>query len=435
MMDPGLITAIVIAVLFVLFLLGVPVFGALGMASVVGILLLQGPSGLGAIPGVIYDRLSGFTLVAVPLFILMGEIIFVSGIGADIYTATSRWLSGLRGALGMASVAACAIFGALCGVSVAGAATIGKFAIPEMLKRGYDKRLATGCVAAAGGLALLIPPSVGLILYGLVANESVGLLFIAGIVPGIILAGLMMAYIFLIGWLRPQAVAVSHEPVSWAARWHALWRTWPVIVLIVLVLGSIYRGIATPTEAAAVGSVGAFALAGLRRQLSVAVVRHILRETMINTGMILMILASALVFGYLLTRLRIPQELVILVTRAGLPDGLVLSAIFALLILMGMFMDVVSVILIATPILLPVIEALGYDPLWFGIVMAICCEMAVITPPVGLNLFVIQGISPEEVTLGDVTRGAAPFVGVLIVGLVIFVAFPGLVLWLPFLGH
>lgn len=434
-MDPGLITAIVIGVLLVLFLLGMPVFGALGMASVVGILLLQGPAGLGAIPGVIYDRLSGFTLVAVPLFILMGEIIFVSGIGADIYTATSRWLSGLRGALGMASVAACAIFGALCGVSVAGAATIGKFAIPEMLSRGYDRRLATGCVAAAGGLALLIPPSVGLILYGLVANESVGLLFIAGIVPGIILAGMMMAYIFVVGWLRPQAVGVSREPVSWAARWQALARTWPAIALIVLVLGSIYRGIATPTEAAAVGSIGAFALAAMRGRLTFAVTRRILREAMVNTGMILMILASALVFGYLLTRLRVPQELVMFVTGAELPDALVLTAVFALLIVMGMFMDVVSVILIATPILLPVIKALGYDPLWFGIVMAICCEMAVITPPVGLNLFVIQGISPEQVTLGDVTRGAAPFVGVLVVGLAIFVAFPQLVLWLPLLGY
>lgn len=433
-MDPGLITAIVIAVLFVLFLLGVPVFGALGMASVVGILLLQGPAGLGAIPAVIYERLSGFTLVAVPLFILMGEVIFITGIGADIFTATSRWLSGVRGSLGMASVAACAIFGALCGVSVAGAATIGKFAIPEMLKRGYDKRLASGCVAAAGGLALLIPPSVGLILYGLVAEESVGLLFIAGIVPGVILTVLMMGYIHLVGRFRPEAVGVGRETATWRERWQALLRIWPAVVLIVLVLGSIYRGIATPTEAAAVGALGAFVLAALRGQLSWPVVRRIFRESMVNTGMILMILASALAFGYVLTRLRVPQDLVVFITSADLPAGLVLVAIFALLIVMGMFMDAVSVILIATPILLPVIKAMGYDPIWFGVVMAICCEMAVITPPVGLNLFVIQGISPGAVTLGDVTRGALPFVGVLLVGLAICVAFPDLVLWLPFLA-
>jgi tripartite ATP-independent transporter DctM subunit len=434
-MDPGLITVIVIAVLFTLFLLGMPIFGALGIASVVGILLLQGPAGLGAIPAVIYERLSGFTLVAVPLFILMGEVIFITGIGTDIYTATSRWLSGVRGSLGMASVAACAIFGALCGVSVAGAATIGQFAIPEMLKRGYDRRLASGCVAAAGSLALLIPPSVGLILYGLVAEESVGLLFIAGIVPGIILTVLMMGYIHLVGRLRPEAVgAAGRDVVTWRERWRALLRIWPAVVLIVLVLGSIYRGIATPTEAAAIGALGAFVLAALRGQLSWSVARQIFRASMVNTGMILMILASALAFGYVLTRLRVPQDLVIFVTGADLPSGLILIAIFGLLIVMGMFMDAVSVILIATPILLPVIKAMGYDPIWFGVVMAICCEMAVITPPVGLNLFVIQGISPDTVTLGDVTRGALPFVGVLLVGLALCVAFPDLVLWLPFLG-
>jgi len=432
-MDPTVITLIVVGLLFVLFLGGMPVFGALGVASVAGILMLQGLDGLGAVPGVIYDRMSGFTLVAVPLFILMGEIIFVSGIGADIYTAASRWLSGVRGSLGMASVAACAVFGALCGVSVAGAATIGKFAIPEMLKRGYDRRLASGCVAAAGGLALLIPPSVGLILYGLVANESVGLLFIAGIVPGIILAGLMMAYIFLVGLLRPGAVAVTRQTVTWGQRWQSLARIWPVVLLIALVLGSIYFGVATPTEAAAIGCLGSAALAFVRGRLDWATVRRILSETMLNTGMILAILASALVFGYLLTRLRVPQELVIFVTGSGLSETTVLIGVFALLILMGMFMDVVSVILIATPILLPVIKTMGYDPIWFGIVMAIATEMAVITPPVGLNLFVIQGIASEDVSLGDVTRGAAPFVGVLILGLTIFVVFPELVLWLPFL--
>lgn len=431
-MDPVLITLLATGVLVVLLLAGIPVFGALGLASITGIVLLQGWTGLGAVPAVIYDRLSGFTLVAVPLFILMGEIIFVSGIGADIYTATSRWLSGVRGSLGMASVAACAIFGALCGVSVAGAATIGKFAIPEMLARGYDKRLASGCVAAAGGLALLIPPSVGLILYGLVADQSVGLLFIAGIVPGIILAVLMMAYIFVLGHLRPERVGETQQIVSWRARWQSLALTWPVVVLITLVLGSIYLGIATPTEAAGIGSLGAGLLAALRGKLGWTVCRRILRDTMVNTSMILMILASALVFGYLLTRLRVPQDLVGFVASAGLPDSAVLVAILALLMLMGMFMDVVSVILIATPLLLPVVETLGYDPLWFGIVMAVACEMAVITPPVGLNLFVIQGISPERVTLADVARGAVPFVGVMILSLVLFCIFPGLVLWLPF---
>jgi C4-dicarboxylate transporter DctM subunit len=433
-MDPGLIAAIVVACLVVLFLAGVPVFAALGVASVTGIVLLQGLDGLGAAPGVIYDRLSGFTLVAVPLFILMGEIIFVTGIGGDIYAAASRWTSGLAGSLGMASVAACTIFSALCGVSVAGAATIGKFAIPEMLKRGYDPALATGCVAAAGSLALMIPPSVGLILYGLVADESVGLLFIAGIVPGLLLAALMMTYVFVLVRLRPEVAPATREAVSWRMRLEVLGRIWPVAVLVALVMGSIYLGIATPTEAAAVGSVGALGFAAQRRQLSWAMLRRILRETMVHTGMILMILSAALLFGYVLTRLRVPQQLVMLVTGADLPAWLVLALVFALLIVMGTVMDVVSVILISTPILLPVITSLGYDRLWFGIVMTITCEMAVITPPVGLNLFVIKGIAPPEVSLAHVVRGAAPFVVVLMIGLAIFVAFPELVLWLPFLS-
>jgi len=417
-MDPTVISIIVILSFLIFLMAGMPVFGALGLASVIGILLVQGPRGLGAVPGVIYDRLAGFVLVAVPLFILMGEIIFISGIGADIYTATSRWLNKLSGSLGMSSVAACAIFSALCGVSVAGAATIGSFAIPEMLKRGYDKSLATGCVAASGGLALLIPPSVALILYGVVADESVGKLFIAGIIPGFALAILMMGYIFILAKLRPHMAPASTQKITWSMRFSALARIWPVLLLIFLVLGSIYLGIATPTEAAAVGCVGALVLGFFRKRLNWDILKRIFRTTMVTSGMILLILSSALLFGYVLTRLQVPQQLAELVATSHLPNWAVLILIFALLFVMGMFMDIVSVILISTP-------------LWFGIVMAISCEIGTETPPVGLNLFVIKGVSPASVSLMDVIRGAIPFAMVETFGLIIFVAFPGLVLWLP----
>jgi tripartite ATP-independent transporter DctM subunit len=431
-MENVLIATTVITALFTLLLIGLPVFGALGAASVIGILMVQGVAGLGAIPTVLYERMSDFSLVAIPLFILMGEIIFVSGIGSDLFKFTSRWLSGIRGSLGMASVAACAIFGALCGVSVAGAATIGKFAIPEMLERGYNRRLASGCVAAAGGLALLIPPSVGLILYGLVADQSVGLLFLAGVVPGIMISLMMIVYVYVYALLFPDAVPVVDKAATAAERWSATWRVAPTLLLIALVLGTIYGGIATPTEAAAIGAVGAAVIAAVRKQLSFNVCRKVLRETMFNTGMITAVLSSALAFGYLLTRLRVPQDLVAFVTSAALPEPVVLVGILLLLILVGMFLDVASVILITTPILLPTVLALGYDPIWFGIVMAIAAEMAVITPPVGLNLFVIKGVLPNALSLSDVTRGAAPFVGLLIVALIILTAFPKIVLWLPF---
>ncbi len=430
-MDPVTVTIIIISGFLLLLFLGMPVFGALGSASVVGILLIQGTRGLGAVPGVIYDRLAVFPLVAVPLFILMGEIIFHSGIGGDIFTATNRWLNRLPGSMGMASVAACAIFSALCGVSVAGAATIGSFAIPEMIKRNYNKSLATGCVAASGGLALLIPPSVALILYGVVGDESVGRLFIAGILPGVVLAVMMMGYIFLIGIFYPEAAPKNPDVVTWKMRLESLVRIWPVMILILLVLGSIYKGIATPTEAAAVGCVGALVIAGIRKQLSLQTVTTILRSTVSTSTMIMLIFASALLFGYVLTRLQVPQELAAFVTSLKLPNWAVLICIFSVLFLMGMFMDVVSVILISTPIFLPIILSMGYSSLWFGIVMAITCEIGTETPPVGLNLFVIKGVSPPEVSLMDVIRGSIPFAVVETLGLLIFIVFPDLVLWLP----
>lgn len=430
-MDANLISIIVILVFLILLASGTPIFASLGLAGIIGILLLMGPRGLGAVPGVIYDRLRGFTLVAVPLFILMGEIIFITGIGADIYTATSRWLNKLSGSLGMASVAACAIFGALCGVSVAGAATIGRFAIPEMLDRGYDKSVATGCVAASGGLALLIPPSVALILYGVVGDESVGKLFIGGIIPGVVISLMMMGYIWLLSKIRPLLVPRSTEDVTWHMRFASLARIWPVLILILLVLGSIYLGIATPTEAAAVGCIGALAIGFQRKRLNWGAIKSIFRATILTSGMILLIFSSALLFGYVLTLLQVPQYLADLVATSNLPNWAVLTLVFALLFIMGMFMDIVSVILISTPILLPIVIGMGYNTLWFGIVMAITCEIATETPPVGLNLFVIKGVSPPSVSLVDVIRGAIPFAMVETLGLIIFVTFPALVLWLP----
>ncbi len=424
-MDTVTITCIVIGGFLFFLFLGMPVFGALGISSVTGILLVQGVRGLGAVPGVIYDRLAVFPLVAVPLFILMGEILFHSGIGSSIFMATNRWLNRLPGSIGMASVAACAIFSALCGVSVAGAATIGSFAIPEMINRGYNKSLATGCVAASGGLALLIPPSVALILYGVVGDESVGKLFIAGIIPGVVLAGLMMSYIFIIGIVKPEVAPRSHDDVSWKMRLDALLQIWPVLFLIVMVLGTIYMGIATPTEAAAVGCVGALILAYFKKKLDWKTLRAILRSTISTSTMIMLIFASALLFGYVLTRLQLPQELATFVASMVLPNWIILLCIFALLYIMGMFMDVVSVILISTPIFLPIILQMGYSSLWFGIVMAIACEIGTETPPVGLNLFVIKGVSPPSVSLMDVIRGAIPFALVETVGLIIFIAFPG----------
>ena len=430
-MESTLITAIVFFLFFILLSAGQPVFAALATTSIVGILLLQGPQGLGAVSGVLYDRLNSFTLVAVPLFILMGEAVFVTGIGSELFTAANSWMNRMRGGMAMASVVACAVFGALCGVSIAGAAAIGSFAIPEMLKRGYHKSLAVGPVTAAGALSLLIPPSIAFIVYGEAADESVGKLFLGGVVPGIVLAILMIIYIFFFCLFKPQYAPLPTEEISWKTRFKSLEKIWPALVLITLVLGTIYFGVCTPTESAAVGCVGSFLIILMRGKLGWKVVREILQRTMLTTGMILIIFASAMLFGYLLTRLQAPQLIISMVQNAHLPPWAIMTMAMVILIIMGMFMDIVSVILISTPLLLPMMLEMGHSALWYGIIVGITCEMAVITPPIGLNLFVIKGVSPDYITLQDITMASLPFVFVEIICLIIFIVWPELALWLP----
>jgi len=428
-----IIAGIILAILLLLLLYGIPVFASLGIASVAAIILTKGFNGLTVIPELYYEKMDNFVLIAIPLFILMGEILFHTGIGTDLYKMASRWTNKVPGGLAMGTVIASTVFGAMCGVSVAGAATIGAFAVPEMLKRGYDKSLATGSVAASGALALLIPPSIGFILYGAVADESVGKLFIGGIIPGIILSLCMMIYIFFVAITKPEKAPIPKEKITWSMRLQSLFRCWAAIFLIILVLGSIYFGIATPTESAAIGAAGAFFLAMfVYKTLNIRVFVEILLSTMRTTGMLLFIFINAMIFGYVLTRLQVPQALASLVADSHMAKWEVLTSIVILLIFLGMFLDGASVILIATPILLPVIEVLGYDKVWFGVILMITIEMAVITPPVGLNLYVIKSIAPENVSLKDIITGAIPFVFVEIAVLIFFILFPEIVLWLPY---
>ncbi len=428
-----IIAGIILAILLLLLLYGIPVFASLGIASVAAIILTKGFNGLTVIPELYYEKMDNFVLIAIPLFILMGEILFHTGIGTDLYKMASRWTNKVPGGLAMGTVIASTVFGAMCGVSVAGAATIGAFAVPEMLKRGYDKSLATGSVAASGALALLIPPSIGFILYGAVADESVGKLFIGGIIPGIILSLCMMIYIFFVAITKPEKAPIPKEKITWSMRLQSLFRCWAAIFLIILVLGSIYFGIATPTESAAIGAAGAFFLAMfVYKTLNIKVFVEILLSTMRTTGMLLFIFINAMIFGYVLTRLQVPQALASLVADSHMAKWEVLTSIVILLIFLGMFLDGASVILIATPILLPVIEVLGYDKIWFGVILMITIEMAVITPPVGLNLYVIKSIAPENVSLKDIITGAIPFVFVEIAVLIFFILFPEIVLWLPY---
>lgn len=429
-MDSISIFFLIVSSFAILLIIGTPIFAALGVSSVIGILTHSGWNGLQVIPPTLQRGMASYTLIAIPLFILMGEIIARTSIGGRLYQLFYLLTSRLPGGLAIASIGSSAIFGAMSGVSVAGAATIGRFAIPEMLKRGYDPGLSGGTIAAAGALALLIPPSIGFVLYGEIADQSIGKLFIAALLPALLVIAMMVAYVMILGYLKPHLAPRHPTAVTWPALWQATKEVWSGIVLIFLVIGTIYFGIATPTEAAGIGAAGAFIIALGYRELNLKAIMQILRSTVVTSGMILLILAAALLFGYIMTRLMIPQKLVALVAESTQPTWVVLLLILLFLMMVGMFLDIVSLILITTPILLPVIVALGYNPIWFGIIMILACEMAVITPPVGLNLYVIKGIAPQ-ITLRQITMGALPFVGLEVLAIIILTIFPEIVLWLP----
>lgn len=429
-MDPVTIFSIVVALFFVLLLVGVPIFASLGVPSMLGIYLFAGTIGLNVIPSMLHRGLASYTLICIPLFILMGETMARTSIGSRLYNLFYVWLYRVPGSLAIASVGSAAVFGAMSGVSVAGAATIGQVAIPEMLKRQYNPGLAGGSVAAAGSLALLIPPSIGFVLYGEVAGLSIGKLFTAAILPGLLLAGLMMLYLFFLTMIWPSVAPRQKEDIPWHVRLKALREVWTPIVLIMLVLGTIYFGVATPTEASGVGALGALVIALVYRELNWKLLVEIFRSAVVTSGMILLILISALLFGYIMTRLMIPQALVAWIGGIDQPAWVILVLVMVFLLIIGMFLDIISVILITTPILLPIVTVLGYDPIWYGVVLVISCEMAVITPPVGLNLYVIKGIAPE-ISLNDIIYGALPFVLVEALAIIILTVFPEIALWLP----
>ena len=430
-MSVALPTAIVVTTLLVLIFLGCPIFVSLGMSGAIGILLMRGWAGISQAPLAMFGQLESFTLVAVPLFILMGEALFHTGIGGDLYGALSKWLRGLPGGLAVASIYACAIFGAMCGVSIAGVATIGVMAVPEMRKRGYETSFAAGSVTAAGALAMLIPPSLLFILYGELARESVGKLFIGGIIPGIILATMMSIYVIVRVIRNPSLAPKEMGGVTWREKFGSLTKVWPAVVLIALVLGTIYTGVCTPTESAAIGSAGAFIIAAVvYRAINVKSTREILRATLRTTGAICAILACAMIFSQFLNLVRIPDAIAAWAVSMEIPRYGVVIILMLFLILLGMFIDGASMVIVTTPIVLPAILALGFDSLWYGVVLLINLEMAVITPPVGLNLYTMKSVLPE-LDIGDIIRGTMPYVAIEVLCLLIFIFFPKLTLWLP----
>ncbi|MEZ5659195.1 MAG: TRAP transporter large permease [Burkholderiaceae bacterium] len=423
---------IVVAILLVLVGIGAPIFLALGAAGLTGLYMARGSMAFFFAPSSLFGQLNSFELIALPLFILMGNFLAATPVGANLFRAAAMWLQWLRGGLAIATVGASTIFGAISGVSVAGVAAVGSIAVPEMLKHGYNRKLAAGAVASSGALAMLIPPSVPFIIYGATSGVSVAKLFIGGIVPGVILALALAVFIYFRALTKPELAPVDTETTySWADRVRSLGGIWHALLLVAIVLGAIYSGLATPTESAAFGAAGAFLIAALIfRAITWKNLGEILSSSVKVSGTILLIIGCAKIFGDYLNLVRLPEMVTEALVATAMPPWLILVLVMIALVFLGMLVDGVSLIVVTTPILLPLISALGYDPLWFGIILVMNLEIAVVTPPVGLNLYALRGVC-QMLSVEEIIAGVTPYVAVQFAILMLFVLIPGLSLWLP----
>ncbi|WP_050929681.1 TRAP transporter large permease [Aestuariivita boseongensis] len=418
---------VILGTLFVLLLLGVPVAFALGGLGL-GMLIAGDFSPLMA-PQAILSTLDGFILLAVPLFLLMSNVLLKGGVGRDLFAAVQAWVGHWPGGLAVATIISCALFAAISGSSVATAATIGTVAIPEMISRGYERRFVYGLLAAGGTLGILIPPSIPMIVYGFVTEQSVIALFLAGIGPGLLLVFLFV--IFAMVHARFSSGYTQMEKATWSERWSATWRATPSVALALLVVLGLYSGAFTPTEAAAIGFAAALLITAFwLRTLTWEALWSAIRDSAITTAAILLIVAGAKVFGKAIALYRIPQDISAFI--AANIDGpiMFLLVVSIVLLLMGLVFEALSMILIMTPVLLPAAMGLGFDPIWFGIYMVIMVECALITPPVGLNLYVIQSVA--RATLADVSRGVMPFLVMMLISVVVLYMIPDLALYIPF---
>ena len=423
--------AIVLVVTLLVLLSGAPVAFGLGMLSIIFIAIFQGFGALHVVAETFFAGLNDFTLVSIPMFVMMGAAIGSSPAGKDLYEALDRWLYRLPGGLVLANLGACAIFAALTGSSPACCAAIGKMGIPEMRRRGYPDDIATGSICAGGTLGILIPPSITLILYGIATETSIGRLFLAGVFPGLMLTGLFMLWTLFIIWKRGFRSHAIDFRYSWKEKLQSIPKIAPFIVIIIGVMYALYGGVATPSEAAGVG-------AALCVVLAVVIYRMwaprdwwiILRDTTRESVMILMIIAAAAVFGYMLTSLYLTQTLAQAIADMHVNRWVLMAMINVFLLVCGFFIPPAAVILMTSPIIYPIIKAAGFDPVWFGVILTINMEIGLIHPPVGLNIYIVSAIAPD-VPVTRIMWGTIPYVGCMILAIVILCAFPGIATLLP----
>lgn len=439
-MDPITLGIIVAIVLIVLMAIGTPIAFALGGVSLLALLYDRGLSELVYFGETFFDRIAEFGFVAIPMFILMGAAVASSPTGRDLYRSLDLWMGRMPGGLAVSNIGACTIFSALSGSSPATCAAIGKMGIPEMRSRGYPDGVAAGCIAAGGTLGILIPPSVTMIIYGISTETSIGRLFMAGVIPGFMLAGLFMIWTMIAcrlegGYNNPMAQTAERMKENIKANvdtnLKALVRVVPFLLVIAGILFALYGGVATPSEAAGVGAFLCVALAVLiYRMWKLGPIKLIMRDSLRESVMIMLVIATAEVFAYALSSMFITQTIAAAISDLDVNRWVLMGIINLFLLVAGFFLPPVAVIVMTAPILLPIILAANFDPYWFAVILTINLEIGLITPPVGLNLFIIKGIAPD-ISLRDILMGSLPYALCMVLGILLLCLFPGIALWLP----
>ncbi|MBT3254988.1 MAG: TRAP transporter large permease subunit [Deltaproteobacteria bacterium] len=428
--DPLLAGVLGIAMLFILMAVGMPIAFSMGLVGFAGYCYVVGvDAGFSQLESVPYGVGSDYILSVLPLFLLMGQFAFYSGLSQDLYDTSYKWLGHYPGGLAMATVGGCAAFAAVCGSSVATSATMGTVALPAMRKYKYDDRLALGSIAAGGTVGILIPPSIVFILYGVLTEQSIGKLFLAGFLPGVLAIVLYLLAIIVQVRLNPK-LGPAGPKAAFREKLISLGQTWGTLLLFSLVMGGIYFGFFTPTEAGAVGAFGAFVMAILKKKLTWQTLYNCLLETGRMTAMLIIIFVGAMMFNYFLAVTNVPMEMAQLIVDQNLDRYMVLTAILVVYLLLGCIMDPGSMIILTIPIVYPMIQSLGFNPIWFGVIIVMVAEIGTITPPVGLNVFVVKAVAPE-VPITRIFRGIFPFWAVDMVRLFILVSIPQISLFLP----
>lgn len=435
-MDIGLVTLLLFACLMLCLMTGLPIAFVLGSIAVLFMYFLWGPHALSITASVVFGKcMSSFILIAIPLFILMGATLQESGIAERLFRVVHLWTGHLGGGLAVAAVTACTIFAAMTGIGGAGTVTMGLIALPAMLSCHYDKRLASGCIVAGGALGILIPPSIIMIIYGMITGVSIGKLYAGGIFPGLLLSSLFIGYILVLCKLKPSAgpTLVSEEKITWGKKFLAIKDLIPIIILISAVLGTIFGGVCTPTEGAAIGAAGSLACAALLHRLNWQILKKASYTTLKLTGMVMWIVFGAYIFATVYIALGAPDLILKLVLATHLGYWGIFIVVQIMYFILGMLLDPGAIVMITAPISMPIVLAMGYDPVWFGVIFTMNMQMAFITPPFGYNLFYLKGVAAEDMLMKDIYLAVIPFVLLQATALAIVMIFPQIALWLPVL--